>query len=338
MTAQDLQILGVWPSIGVAGGVVLIRCTGFEPGLPSTSRVKLGEMEAEIVSASADAIVVRLPDNPHAFGFTLRIGETLSQPFAFSMARRLASELHIVMNPVVAPDGSIITTISGSRGEQIAQPLIRVSRQGEKTPFPCEIMNPTGLAFGPDGQLYISSRNDGVVFRYKDFQQLETVASDLGIPCGIAFDSQGNMYVGDRSGKIYRLDPAWNRSDVALLEPSVSAFHLAVDAQDRLYVTGPTLSTRDSLYRVLSNGAVEVVLSGLARPQGMAILKDESLLLAASYKGKKGVFKVNPAGAIAHYIAAPTMVGIALSDDGIILADNASLYRIQVGGMSSRIS
>ena len=122
---------------------------------------------------------------------TLQVGEAVSDVFPFNLATRLATDLHPVANPVVAPDGTIITTISGARGQQVPQPLIRVTRRGDKIPYQCEITNPTGLAFSKDGQLYISSRHDGTVLRYTNFEQLEVFAEDLGVPCGMVFDSNG---------------------------------------------------------------------------------------------------------------------------------------------------
>jgi glucose/arabinose dehydrogenase len=114
------------------------------------------------------------------------------------------------------------------------------------------------------------------------------------------------------------------------LEPSVSAYHLAIDTKDRLYVTGPTLSMRDPLYRIAAHGKVEVVLQGLARPQGMAFLPDGDLLIAASCGGKKGVFRFSPeTGQLGHYIAGPMLVGLAVAQDAIILADSSSIYRLQ---------
>ncbi len=307
-----------------------IHCEGFRPGLPQESRVLVGQAEAGIVTASEDRVVLRLPDSPHALGVCFEVDGRSSPVFPFALATRLATELHPVANPVITRDGNIITTISGNRGQQIPQPLVKVSPSGEKTPFPCELMNPTGLAFGKDGQLYITSRNDGSVLRYTDFDQLEVIAEDLGIACGIAFDSKGDFYVGDRGGKIYRLDLSGRREEYAALEPSVSAYHLAIDANDRLYVTGPTLSMRDPLYLVTGRGKVERVLHGLARPQGMAFLPDGDLLIAAAYGGKKGVFRFSPeTRRMTYYIAAPTLVGVAVSQDAIILADSSSIYRVR---------
>jgi sugar lactone lactonase YvrE len=332
-TQRDLLIMKVTPLLGVPEGELVIDCRGFNPGL--SSRVLLGDVEASIVSASDDRVIVRLPESPNCLGIALKVEETISAVFPFSLAARLATDLHPVTNPVVAPDGTLITTISGGRGQQISQPLIRVTKRGDKIPFHCEIMNPTGLAFSKDGQLHISSRNDGTVLRYTDYENLQVVAEDLGIPCGIVFDSNGMLYVGDRTGKIYRIDASGNKEEFAYLEPSISAYHLAIDSDNRLYVTGPTFSMRDNLYRFSRDGAIEVLIQGLARPQGMAFLPDGGLLIAAGYQGKKGIFLYSPKdGSIQHFMTAPVLVGLAVVGQDIFLASGQSIYWTQLPGQT----
>jgi sugar lactone lactonase YvrE len=318
----------------------MIECHAFEPGLPSISQVLLGDAPAEILSAADDRIAVRLPESQSALGICLRVRGKTSAVFPFLLANRLAAEIHPVASPVVAPDGTIITTISGTRGEQTSQPLIRITPRGEKKPFSCDITNPTGLAFSPDGQLYISSRHDGTILRYSDYEDLEVVAEDLGVACGIAFDSEGDLYVGDRTGRIYKVNVVTGeKREYAQLEPSVSAYHLVMDASDRLYVTGPTFSMRDSLFRIDSAGNVQTVLTGLGRPQGMALLPEGGLLITAAYQGSKGVFRYSPIGqTIEHYIAAPILVGVAVSGGGIILADSSSIFTLDPEGHTSRVS
>ncbi len=338
MTTHGLKIVAVKPALGVPGGEVEIECRDFRPGLPGESGVVLGQTEARIVTSSADRIVTRLPNSPSALGISLHVDGQTSAVFPFVLATELAAGLHPVTSPVVSEEGDIITTISGSRGQQVQQPLVRIKKSGEKIPFPCEVINPTGLAFGPDGQLYISSRNDGTVLRYSDYEDLEVFAEDLGVACGIVFDSNGFLFVGDRSGKIFRVDPHGSKQEYAALEPSVAAYHLAIDSTDRLYVTGPTLSMRDALYRIPAQGQVEILLRGLARPQGMGFLGSGELLIATSHAGKKGIFKYSPrTGDLTHFIAAPTLVGVAANRDDIYLADSSSIYKIGAGLTSRHV-
>jgi sugar lactone lactonase YvrE len=307
------------------GGELIVECKGFVPDI--ASKVFFGDVEAPIVSASDKKIVLRLPESPSSLGIALSVKKKLSDVYPFNLATLVASELHPVANPVIAPDGAIITTISGERGQQISQPLIRVAKNGDKTPFHCDIMNPTGLAFSRDGQLYISSRGDGTVVRYADFESLEIIAEDLGIPCGIAFDSENILYVGDRTGRIYKVDSAGNKEEFVQLEPSISAYHLAFDSEDRLYVTGPTFSLRDSLIRISRTGNIESLVDNLARPQGMAFLPNGDLLVCASYQGKKGVFQYSPKeGSFEHRIAGPILVGLAATERDLYLTTNSAIY------------
>ncbi len=324
--------MAVNPAIAVPGGEIRVDCRGFEPGLPDYARVMFGETRAEIISASAGRVTVRVPENWQAAGVTLWVGKRSSPIFPLSLASRLATDLHPVTNPVIASDGTVITTISGSRGNHHPQSLMKVSRDGEVKAFPCDILNPTGLAFGPDGQLYISSRADGTVLRYTDYEHLDTIAEDLGVPCGIVFDREGFLYVGDRTGRIYRIDPAGTRTDFASLPPSVSAFHLAIDAEHNLYVTGPTLAMRDPLYRITRTGKVDEFLKGFARPQGLAFSPEGDLWIAAAYGGKKGVFRYSfRSEELVQHVAGPMLVGLALDSRDAFLADNHSIYRLETG-------
>jgi len=324
--------------MGVPGGEITIHCRGFRPGLPSVAGVLWGNEPVKIVSASEDRVIARLPDSPQALGLALSVNGEQSPVFPFAIAQELASGLHPVGNPAVSSQGDIITTISGTRGQQISQPLIRVTKAGERKAFPCEIMNPTGLAFGPDDQLYVSSRSEGVIFRYADFETLEVVAEDLGVCCGIIFDPEGVLYAGDRNGKIFRIDPSGECLEFASLEPSVSAYHLAMDEEGNLYVTGPTLAMRDSLYRISPDGQVGVVRTGFARPQGLAMGPDGSLWVAAAFEGQKGVFRIDLATKkLEHSLAAPTLVGLAFDGEDMFLADNSSIFWLKSTGGSRSI-
>ena len=92
--------------------------------------------------------------------------------------------------------------------------------------------------------------------------------SEVGVACGLAFTPEGALLVGDRSGTIFRVLPNGRAAMVASLPPSVAAFHLAMGPDGHLYVTAPTLTARDNVYRVSLDGNVEVAWSGFGRRRG----------------------------------------------------------------------
>ena len=116
MKSHEIMIEAVTPAVGVPGGEVSITCRGFKPGLPASAKVLFGKVEASIISASAERVVIRLPENSQALGIELQVDGKVSPMFPFILGARLAAELHPVTNPVIAPDGAIITTVSGTRG------------------------------------------------------------------------------------------------------------------------------------------------------------------------------------------------------------------------------
>src|SRR5207245_427570 len=99
---------------------------------------------------------------------------------------------------------------------------------------------------------------------------VEPFATDLGVACGLTFAPDGTLFVGDRSGTIFRVDRDGRTATFASLPPSVAAFHLTIGPDRALYVTGPTLSSYDSLYRIDIDGRVTTRFAAFGRPQGLA--------------------------------------------------------------------
>src|SRR5262249_46814485 len=148
-------------------------------------------------------------------------------------------------------------TFSGTRGQQAPVAIYVVRPGGAREPFVENLPNPTSLAFDSLGRLHVSSRFDGSVHRVSRDGSVVTVATELGVPCGIAFGPDGDLYVGDRSGSILRVHDG-RSTVIASLPPSVAAFHLAFGPDEHLYVSAPTLSARDSIYRISLDGEVDV--------------------------------------------------------------------------------
>ena len=182
----------------------------------------------------------------------------------------MATGLHQVDSPVVDRDGTLFATYSGTRGERSPVSVFRIRPGGFREPFVTGITNATSLALSPDGCLYVSSRHDGAVYRVADDGSFEVLVKELGTACGLAFSQDGTLYVGDRSGTVFRIATSGRATPFATLPASVAAFHLAWGPDDGLYVSVPTLSTCDCVYRIDRAGNVEPVPAAFGRPQGLA--------------------------------------------------------------------
>lgn len=317
-----MEIKSVSPGAAIPGAIVRVELEGVEN--PLDLRVEVGEARAELVGVSNRALTVRIPEGA---GDGLRVRGKEEARADLKMGRVLADELHAVANPAVDERGNVYTTFSGARGEKVPFSVFVIRPDGSSEPFLADITNPTGIVVGPDQKIYVTSRHTGAAYRSTMDKQVEKYAEGLGLATGLAFDSQGCLMVGDRGGYIRKVTPDLEVSVHCELEPSVSAYHLAIDADDVLYVAGPTLSTQDSIYRVTPDGQVGVLFRGFGRPQGLAFDRDGNLQVAASYRGRKGVFTLCD-GAPELTVGGPMLVGLAYSRDKsrLYLADNSHLF------------
>jgi DNA-binding beta-propeller fold protein YncE len=161
---------------------------------------------------------------------------------------------------------------------------------------------------------------------------MSTYAEGMGIATGIAFDAAQNLYVGDRSGTIFKINPERQIFVYATLEPSVAAYHMAVDAAGTLYVTGPTLSSNDAIWAIDTHGDARPLYRGLGRPQGLALSKEGDIYLAACLHGRCGIVRVTPQGVATLVLAGPNLVGLAFSPLGTaILATSEAVYDVDLG-------
>jgi sugar lactone lactonase YvrE len=193
-------------------------------------------------------------------------------------------------------------------------------------------MNATGVAFDREGELYVSSRHNGTVYRVARNGTLSSYAEGMGIATGIAFDREQNLYVGDRSGTIFKIARDRQIFVFATLEPSVSAYHLAFAADGSLFVTGPTTSSFDSVYKINQRGEVSTFYRGLGRPQGLAFDAESNLYVAASLAGKRGIVRINPRSQAELAASGSGLVGLAFAPGrAAILATNSGVYHLSWG-------
>ena len=247
------------------------------------------------------------------------------------VGRLLTDGLHQVDSPAIDAHGRAYLTYSGTRGQQVPVSIFRISSDGTRESFVTGLLNPTGMAFGPDDHLYVSSRFEGVVYRVDEAGHYDVAVSDCGVACGLAFAPDGALLIGDRSGSILRLRPGGKAVAIAAVPASVAAFHLAMGPDGFLYVTAPTMSARDHVYRVSLDGKVETAWSGFGRPQGLAFGPDGALYVTEALAGRSGVFRLalEQDSAPRLVLAGVGLVGLAFDPAGaLVVTSNEAAWRV----------
>lgn len=335
---QAPHLVSASPRAAMPGGVVDLR--GVNLTAAAAPQAFVGESAAAVVFSSREKVTVRVPEGAISGDLVLAVGERRSNGVPLRVAVPVADNLHPVANPAVDGAGNIYATFSGARGQEVPVSIFRVDREFAQRPFVRGLMNASGMAFGPDGYLYCSSRAEGTVYRISPDGAMAQWAEGMGIATGLAFDNEGNLYVGDRSGTIFKLDTAGSVFVFATLEPSVSAYHLAFNDEGTLFVTGPTTSSNEAIHAISPTGEVSVWYRGLGRPQGLALDVDGNVYVAASLHGDRGVIRITPQREASLAVSGSGLVGLAFLDDGAAaLTTTSAVYHVdmQVEGRLVRL-
>ena len=312
--------------MGVEGASLTLSGEAF--GVDPLEEVRVGPTIARVLAGSSRELRVAVPAGLEGGHTPVRLSRTPGESVYVSLGAPVATGVHQVDGPLFDPSGNLFVTFSGTRGQQVPVAVYLVRGDGSREPFVTGIPNPTSMALDADGRLHVSSRFDGSVYRVADDGSAVPIATDLGVACGIAFDPNGVLHVGDRSGTILRIEEG-SASALASLPASVAAFHLAFGPDGMLFVTGPTLGTRDAVYRITPGGDVSVFYEGFGRPQGLAFDSRGRLHVVDAIASRGGLFRFEPgASTPEQLIDGGGLVGVAFGPgDAMAVASPETVYR-----------
>ncbi len=320
------HLIDVDPPLACPRGQVIVRGVGLLDPHGAPPVVTVGDAVAHVIAASKTRVAFRVPEGVDGGDMSVRLS-TAPGDVRLEVARSLATGIHQVDSPVFDTRGQLYVTVSGARGQQAPVSVFRVDAGGARQPFASGIVNATSMAFGPDGRLYVTSRFEGVVYRVSEQGEATPFVTEVGVACGLAFGRDGTMFVGDRSGTLFRVAPGEQPAVLATLPASVAAYHLAVGPDGWVHVSVPSLSSCDRIYRVSTEGRVEVLHAGFGRPQGLAFNAAGSLHVVEALSGLSGVYRLEEGRDPVLVASGEGLVGITFDPNGaLVVASNDTVY------------
>ena len=241
------------------------------------------------------------------------------------------------------PASADIVYVSGMSGSGV----FSVASDGTTSQFATQIIDSTGVAIGPNGNLYVANfASSGSISEITPSGTISTFASGFDYPLGIAFDNAGNLYVansnfgGTGTASISKVTP----SGVVSTFVSLGSYYpaaIAFDSTGNLFFANWSVADgngNETIYKVAPNGTVGTFATGLTDTFGLAIDKSNNVYVGSGAT----VLKITPSGSQSTYATLPSigLNGMAFESNGDLLVGTSGngLYQITSGRSGSELA
>jgi gluconolactonase len=202
--------------------------------------------------------------------------------------------------------------------------------------------SPEGPAFDKAGNLFFVSRSTGSIVKLTPDGKAAEFFNTGGTPVGLAFHPDGSLYVadeGERTHGILRITPDAKES-ILVNEyegrPLLGSNDLCFDRNGVLYFSDPGNSWTDNpiggFYRLFPNGKLEQIDTGFALPNGVEVTADGTAVIL-SETGTNQLFRyaINSDGTMGPRQPWATLDPVGLGPDGLAFDVNGDLYVAHYG-------
>jgi gluconolactonase len=201
--------------------------------------------------------------------------------------------------------------------------------------------SPEGPAFDRHGNLFFVNWLSSAIMKLTPDGEVSEFFNMGGIPAGLAFHPDGSLYVADEGSEIHGVMRITPEGEATILvnsyqgQPLNGANDLVFDRHGVVYFSDPWETSLErpegGFYRLFPDGTLEQLDTGLAFPNGVAIVPDGSaVILAETMRNRLLRYELSPDGTVGERtVWAPTTE--PPGPDGMAFDANGNLYVAHFG-------